>query len=553
VKGHNKVAALIISVALLLPLLASAGQRHDRLLDQGLKSDEPYSFSLGKRALSSPAAEKIKLLDEAISYSPDLPALYFSRALASFPNVFTSVNYLLEGAKAYRRNFWWSLSLKGLLYVSSMVSLLLALLAAAVVRFQRDIPLLAHEINEKKIKIFLPLVPVALSPLGPVAFIAGILVVTGIYLRKGQKALVYLSLLLMLTLPFSQRLLNYYFSAPTPHLRAIVSVAEGKDNAYALEALRDREDFASRFSYATALKRTGGYSRAIAVFEEISKERKDPRAYTNLGSAYMAANRKDLAKEAYKKAVELGGKVVPLYNLSQVYRDELNYGEGDAYYDKAVSVDRDRVSEFTAVISGNPNRFVVDENLSGRDFEALAWKDPKTFISLAPVDAMYLSIASIVLLLLFVAIDRMAEIRAFRCSGCSRILCPKCTQGRHMGQLCPDCLMAARSPEDKGPKAKVANMLSSLGQKRRMKIRVRVISFILPGLAHIYMGRVISGVLMLWLFLFMALAMALNPLFLTGMAESSHGWLMPPMAVMCVIIYFISVIAAGRKLERGWL
>jgi tetratricopeptide (TPR) repeat protein len=543
------LAALLAALALLAPPAASADPRQEALLDQGLRSDEPYSVSLWERSLSASGAEKRKLLDEALAYSPDLPGLYFKRAWAALPDPLAAVHYVAEGAKAYSRNFWWSHGLEGLLAVSVLFSLLASLLIAAVALLFRDAPLLYHEIREAKAWVFVAAVPLALSPLGPIGLAAGLLMVSGLFLRKGQKAVVYFSIAAVFLTPFATRAANYYLSSSTPALRAIVSVAEGKDNRLALEALKGDRSFEARFSYATALKRTGRHAEAAAIFEGL-KGSEDHRVYTDLGNAYYAMGDRGKAVENYRRAVELGGSVIALYNLSQALRDEFKYSEGDAAYEKALDLDRDRVSGFTAIATKNPNRFVIDRSLGKGDFEAHAWKSARAVVGLSPFSAPFYFGGAAFAFALFLVIDNLSRDEAFRCSNCSRVVCPRCSASKN---LCPDCLAAERRPDDTSPKAKVAKMLSSMGHKRRLQNRLRALSFTLPGLAHIYGGKPVAGLLMLWPFLFMATAMALNPLTRTGMAGFTHGWLYAPMALGCALVYLQSIMSVSRRLDRGWL
>ncbi|MDP3110781.1 MAG: hypothetical protein Q8M71_01610, partial [Thermodesulfovibrionales bacterium] len=90
---------------------------YEARLDSGLKNTEPYSYALIKKAQADPSNAK-RLLTEAIKYSPDLPAVYFEMARISFSlspeGIFEGLNYMIEGIRAYERNFWWLVSIAGL-------------------------------------------------------------------------------------------------------------------------------------------------------------------------------------------------------------------------------------------------------------------------------------------------------------------------------------------------------------------------------------------------------------------------------------------------------
>ena len=92
---------------------------------------------------------------------------------------------------------------------------------------------------------------------------------------------------------------------------------------------------------------------------------------TNLGNAYISLGRHDDAKGAYETALEHGRSAITLYNLSQVYRDELNYPVGDKYYDEALAEDRALVTSFTPRAGKTPNRLVVDMTFGWRKLWSL--------------------------------------------------------------------------------------------------------------------------------------------------------------------------------------
>ena len=77
---------------------------------------------------------------------------------------------MIEGIRAYERNFWWLVSIAGLAFISLTSSFIVVLLLVAGIRFFMDSPLLSHDIieNKKKSLIILSLVPLSLA--GPLFF-----------------------------------------------------------------------------------------------------------------------------------------------------------------------------------------------------------------------------------------------------------------------------------------------------------------------------------------------------------------------------------------------
>ncbi|MDP2167392.1 MAG: hypothetical protein Q8J64_03560 [Thermodesulfovibrionales bacterium] len=526
----------------------------NRQLDRGVKNTEPYSYVLDKRAGKNPSEAK-QLLAEAVRHSPDTPAFYFRLAAGSFPDIFKGTTYTLEGIKAYKRNLWWLLSLTGLLYLSLLASAIASITVFTLISFLKALPLIKHDIEEDWRKLLMPLLLIPLSLLGPLFFGASLLFLAGLYLKGANKAPVYVALLLLIASPLLLRLTNILLSASTPELRAIVSVNEQRGNTPAVQALAGHKDFASRFSYALAMKREGRLEEAIAEYQDIIKADNDTRLYTNLGNAYAAIGNAALAKESYQKSVELRPSATAFYNLSQIYRDTLEFDKGDNYFAKARELDREAVSKFMAIAARTPSRFVIDETLSQRELRTLALKNPAEafFPPSARGDVLMSAAASALCILFLISAGPMRQ-RARRCSRCNEIFCKKCAEGRpHKEDICPKCYISIIKPAEEAPKERVAKLLRIHEKKSSSRSIIRLLSFTLPGISQMYAGRALGGLIYLWLFLFMAAAAALNPLIGTGLGTYSHVWLNPPLIAGACLLYLASFLSIRRRLQKGWL
>lgn len=555
-RRHSLWVLALLSLAL-LRAPAWAGADRDSVLDRGLRDDEPYSYALSQRAEAAGPAEAKVLLEEAIRQSPDLPALYFkvSKAVLSASpwDLFEGISYAVEGLKAYKRSFWWSVSLAGLLYVSILGSLLISLAAVALIRLPMELPLLAHDISEDAKKLIIPAILLLMSLLGPLFFIVGVLCIIGLYLRKIDKTIVYIALLTIAVSPYLLRPVNMFYSSSTPENRAIVAVNEGRDNSYALQVLEGHKDYASMFSYALALKREGLYGKAIGLYEEMAREKPDQMVYTNLGNAYVAAGLTDMAKDYYMMAEKIRPSTRTLYNLSQVYRYTLDFQTGDRYFLDAAKLDSDMIAGFTAIASSNPNRFVMDETIPMGELLERTYADRKGVIDPFPVSPGAAAAVAVVVLAGFFIADIKTLNRAYRCTRCNKILCAKCTQGLQWRQTCRECYNSLVRIVDVDPKERVTKLLAVHERKSRMRTAVRLLSYAPPGIAHVYTGRVLAGFILIWLFAFSLLAVALNPLFSTGLSSSCHGWLNPLLIAAMVILYLASNMSIKRRLTRGWL
>jgi tetratricopeptide (TPR) repeat protein len=526
----------------------------EEILNQGLRSNLPYAASLMNKADEAGGEDRMAYLEEAVQMAPNTPAVYFKLAWAHLPNVFASIGSMTAGFKAYWRNFWWSLSLAGLVYMSLLVSLSIALFVLAAMRLPGELPLLVHDINEKKAKVLIPpIMFVGTAFLGLPLFLAGALFVVGIYAKRSNRAPFYIAALLVVTAPVTLGLASFFLSASAPATQAVVAVNEGRENAYAVEVLRGRKDFSSLFSYATALKRQGHVRDAVLGFRDLLEINPDPRVYTNLGNAYVYAKQANIAKTAYAKALERGKSATTLYNLSQVYRDELNFAEGDKYYEEAFLVSSAKVSRYTAIAGKHPNRLVIDETLTIGELWDYARTSPQVRMNIFALDPLVSAGVGLGLLVFFVIVTRTFRSVSFRCTKCNSVACTLCSDPKQLNQMCAACQSAQSVDEDTSARARVARMLAAGNEKGRMVNFVRVLSFLPPGVAQIYSGRMFSGLFFLWAFCFGITVLVLNPLFKTGLMGYSHSWLWLFMVPFLMAVYYVSFIVVNRRLDRGWL
>jgi len=532
-----------------------AEELYESRLDQGLSSTEPYSYLLVTLARQNRDQAK-ELLEKARRYSPDLPAVYFELAREGFrpsPNgILLGFDYFREGIKAYGRNFWWAFSLAGLTSMSLFLSFLLSLLVVLIIRIPMDAGLIIHEGSEEKKRLLLLLIPLCLSFLGPVALAAGAFFLIGLYFKKENKAVVYASLLFFAASPFFVKELSPFLSLPSS-LKAIVAVNEGKDNRYALWALKGRNDFPSAFSYALALKREGHYQEAIEAYKGLAGRlsRPDPRVLINLGNAYYGIKDMEAAKEAYRKSIGTNPLPSAYYNLSQLYREMLDFTKGDEYFLGAAKLSPEAVTRFTSIASANPNRFVVDETLpfsfvwkyaTGSGGISLSGRDvPLLFLAVAMIPGFYF-------------LNRKVKYRALRCKRCGAVFCSRCSRTVVWGEMCSRCFVSLVKIEEMDSRERVARLLSIYQSQSKRRNTTKLISFVIPGAGHIYSGKILAGFLLLWAFLFCLVLLVMNALFpAPGIFPFTQGWIALLMALFMVLSYVGAVLHIRRRIHKGWL
>ena len=552
----------MLALALLLflvPAQSRCATFYDEQLDRGIRNSEPYSYLLIKEAQKDKPHAR-ELLQEAVRYSPDLPAAYFELSKISFrftpEGLFESVSYTLEGIAAYKRNFWWSYMMIASLFISAVLSFLISILVIIMIRLPRDMRLFSHDMAEERSNLMI-LPVLVLAVFGPLYLLGALLILISLYQKRPvDKLIIYCYVLFLLVSPWVFRNVSALFSAPVSgEMKAVVQVNEAKDGKYALSLLKDGVHPVELFSYALALKREGRYREAIAINEKIIARKPDPRVYNNLANCYVALNDLEKAKNLYQKSISLKRLPSALYNLSQVYREKLDYEKGDEYFLLAQKLDSDAVSGYRTISGRNPNRFVVDEVLP---FPVL-WEYGKgkskntVTMGLSLLPPGFMPVLGLSMGVLFFVLSRRFKNRAYRCSKCGKILCVNCERHVRWGRMCTQCYRSLVKLDELDAKERITKLLAVYEHRKRRRDFLKVISFILPGSSQIYAGKILYGLLFLWPFLFFLLTPVMNSFFVLEMSDFSHLWLNLISLYLMVVVYFISNVITRRRLAKGWL
>jgi hypothetical protein len=231
---------LLLLSMLFIPALSPGGDLYEDQLNRGIRNSEPYSYLLIKESKTN-KAEARNILQEALRYSPDLPAVYFELAKNSFKftpdGIFETVDYMRKGIAAYKRNFWWSYMMIASLFMGMILSFVSAVLILILIRLPQDIPLLSHDIKEDKINLLI-LPVLSISIFGPLYLLAGLLIIISL-IRKMEQVRCRSRYLFLLISPWVFNTLSAIFHAPASgELRAVAQVNESKGNRYALSLLK---------------------------------------------------------------------------------------------------------------------------------------------------------------------------------------------------------------------------------------------------------------------------------------------------------------------------
>ncbi|MGE5301538.1 MAG: tetratricopeptide repeat-containing protein [Acidobacteriota bacterium] len=560
--------ALCLLFCLIFPSsLLYADEYYNLQLNKGIRNSDTYAYLLIEKARAD-SAGSVELLHEALTDAPDLPAVYFALSKATFSlsgsGILDSVDYVIRGIDAYSRNFWWSFTLMGSLFFDLIFSFIMAVLLIVAVRLLPDVPLLSHDIGESSWKVALLIMMVVFSAASPLLFLGSMVVLLGFYMKKYSRSVVYLYLLFLFCFPLLSKTASLYLGAASSgSLKAIVAVNESEGNGYAVSTLQNRDDFASLFSYALALKREGRYEEAIASYKRLLEKKEDPRIYVNLGNCYVGlynfdeARKSDLeeAVKYYSSSLRIKPLVSAHYNLSQVSREMLDFGKGEEYFRSALAMDRSAVAGYRAISGRKPNRFVVDEPLKPSEFwdYALSRNDSPSSLGVAAVPPFAVSLAALLLGVVFYIMNSRVRQRAYRCRKCYKILCEKCEKRIVWGRMCPECYSSLIKLEEMDVRDRVARLLSIYEQQTRHRNFLKVLSFVLPGLAEVYGGRVFLGLLFLWSFLFLFLLPVMVFLFVPDSHLVSHSFIKWAALVLAGLLYGVFLLITRKRIAKGWL
>ena len=554
----KRFSLVVLFSLLFIPVLSTGSDFCEEQLDKGIRNSEAYSyFLIEKSKADSSKAEKT--LEEALRCSPDLPAVYFALLKTSFSfstdRMYKAYGYMLRGIEAYERNFWWSFTVAGSLFLSFIISFILSMVIIIMVRLPGDLPLFSHDIMEQKNRIILLLILIS-ALIGPLLLIGGILIILGLYLKKMDRVVVYLYLVFLLISPWVFKASSMVFSIPSSDvLKAVIEVNESRDNGYALSILRNSEDDGALYSYALALKREGRYDEAIHIYNKLIARKPDPVFYNNLANCYVAKNDMERAKQLYEKSMQMRPLVSASYNMSQVLRRTLDLVKGEEYFLYAQKIDPDSVSRFQAIFSQNPNRLVIDEVLP---ISAL-WQysqENATRVStfgLSTVPPALLSFMALFFGALFYVLNKRIKPRAHRCKKCGTILCKKCERRVLWGNMCLQCFRSLIKLHELDARERIARLQTVYEYQMRRRRNMDVLSFLLPGSAQIYAGDVLKGLLFLWSFLFLLCVFVISSIFIIGMPHFPHLWLNWGTFLLMAIVYFMSNIITRLRLAKRWL
>lgn len=564
----------------------------EEALDRGLRFPEPVILYV--LSGHSAGGDEVTVTSPLLQLDPASPFLHFKKAEESFGHgikntLFNGIPDLINAFKMAAHDMFWFINLVLFFSVIIIFSFIFAISVSAFIKIPLDIPILIHEIIEKKLSFVYILIIIASALIGLPYFALSILLIGAIhYPTRSQKICLFFCIIFLLLLPFilraEERLLRLLSD---PDMRAIYEVNEQKDNLLILllnkntaGTPKDSQIFLGTsgsevrqspeylFSRALALKKEGRLDEAIEIFKGLAGEvtagtPKDSKIFSgtiggesnscgapllkykvfnNLGNCLFLKGDLEGAEQYYQKAIELKKNPQTLYNLSQLYKERLDFEKGKYYYEEAMKLDAELISVFTKISLKTPNRFLMDLSLTQKELFKLSFlKSPKGPGNIKVYEPL---IPLILLIFLFIK----PPVIAYRCSRCGKIICNICQRRELWGRMCPECYEALVTPDKVDSKTRLQRLLF-VQKKKSLRKRLFWVLSIFPGVNQTLGGWLFQGLLILSL-LGMSIMCLISANYFTimGFRQFYVVWIGIFAAGFAIIIHLISL----RRLSRIW-
>ena len=227
---------------------------------------------------------------------------------------------------------------------------------------------------------------------------------------------------------------------------------------YLLEQLRDLDrkepgNIYIPFSIAYLLSKEGKTEEANIYYNKLLNiNQKDMRirVINNLGNLYYSTGNYEGAIAYYKEAnKESPASAIPVYNLSQAYREKLMFNEAERSYEAAKKIDSANIDMYTHLSAKGSGYRVIDYTVTmgdlwkaaiipADDADILARGFLRSIIKIPAERFPFLGI-SIIIILSILSYIKPRTPMAYYCPQCHSNVCGWCTGSRIFGAICKKC------------------------------------------------------------------------------------------------------------------
>jgi tetratricopeptide (TPR) repeat protein len=458
----------------------------------------------------------IQIARIASSLSPDLvaPHAWLAQTWLSGPDpdVLASLREWVAAGKASLWDFWSVLYRIDRFIAAALISVASAAVVTIAFFIIRTIPLLGHLIVEwSGHRVFRPsgwltAAGIILLPLVAVRWGGWMVLAPGVVVwwflstreRLTLSVLAGLGVAASFLIPYVVPVVTVDHSA---EYRLMVDVAGGRDGASLLDAATIVESPQGAAARGTALARTGRVEEAETLYQEaLVRWPGDIRLLTGYGNVLFRRHEYHNAVVHYERALQIDPNSVPvLYNLSQAYRADLRFEEGEATYQKARAIDAGVLDRYAERSRRGDALLVVDYPTVRRDLLVDAFEPrplpPLVQDAIVRVSRHMAPLATLGVLALFAgcwAVGRWFPNQpSSPCLGCGAAVCRHCQRYFLDLKLCPSCWKT----HAKGAKFSAQTTLPQVLRRWEVRRRIAALLSLAPGVGHLSLGRPLGGLL----------------------------------------------------------
>jgi tetratricopeptide (TPR) repeat protein len=335
-------------------------------------------------------------------------------------------------------------------------------------------------------------------------------------------------------------------SAADPKLAALIAATPSRG----LEAEKET-------ALGLLAMRAGAQEQAVGHFlAAIDKNPHESLAYVNLGNVFYLNGQYDKALEGYRKAEQMNGAdAVGQYNLAQAYIKTLLMEESsqalkrasqagfDAIHDSFATRARETWSIFPRIYGAED--FWRMASIEGRHEHSAVMTAALTSVTgVSPRAGFVIVVGALFLALIAAKIIQPLKV-AFQCSNCGEITCNRCCSDEQGTILCKACGKVVRGvTSDKVLEALLRQRRQSVIVKRRKSIKW--VTTWVPGVRHLFYGRVIAGTAVATLFAGCVVALCASGYIMPRWSSLDYStplwqWILPALGI--ILSYTIAVMS----------
>lgn len=530
-----------------------------RCVDMGITSYEALSAAMLKQGRTLLDAKEVggalMLFESASKLSPNYPPPYYAEGWAYLAKdkmkVLMTLDAFLDGFRHSVNDFWWSFFYAGNKFTSLLFTLAALFSLFGLFMALRYTPLLAHDLSETlKMRDRVVLLKYVILP----GIFLAILMVLGywwsvsaaflslwVYFNKKEKTAATLFFVLLVFMPEIMSNFANFAQAGGDRLLWVMDgvnkghIGEGTEQSLRKLLDKEPENQPALMSLATVYKKQKRYQEAEVIYRKLIELGPDTAIYqNNLGNIHFLTGRLDDAIRDYYAAIQdEPRRVLPYFNLSQVYGEHLMFSEREKVDSAARELDPAAVAMLREKAGSVPLRMVFDEPIPVSNFWEIAFSNKSRAAELAnslwmmtvkvlPLSGVRLAGISFIVLAFGLNAIRRKGVYSHFCKRCGTVSCRKCQKPHYSRELCPQCHQIFVKLDGVEARDRVRKMLDIREKHRKQGILYRIASLLLPGSGQFLTGHPASGFMFMGVFIFLV-----RDIFFGGFFEVPYDYSLP--------------------------